>query len=85
MSGRFRAVTLDDSSSLLHQSYQLRYQVYCLERGFLDANDYPNHLEIDDDDRDAVHVGVVDPEGDLAGTARLMVQKLCQKPRMCEM
>jgi N-acyl amino acid synthase of PEP-CTERM/exosortase system len=73
MSGTFRAVTLDDSPALLTKSYRLRYQVYCLERKFLRAEDYPDHQEVDQFDRDSVHVGVLDLEGDLVGTARLVM------------
>jgi len=68
----FQAVTLDDSPQLLEKSYRLRYQVYCLERKFLPAEDYPYGLELDEFDREAVHVGVVDPHGELAGTARVI-------------
>jgi N-acyl amino acid synthase of PEP-CTERM/exosortase system len=72
MTGTFRPVMLDDSPTLLEKSYRLRYQVYCLERKFLCADDYPGHLETDRFDRDSVHVGVLDVEGDLVGTARLV-------------
>jgi N-acyl amino acid synthase of PEP-CTERM/exosortase system len=72
MSRRFRAVTLDGSPVMLEKSYRLRYQVYCIERGFLPAENYPNGLEIDEFDCDSAHVGVVDPDGELAGTARVV-------------
>jgi N-acyl amino acid synthase of PEP-CTERM/exosortase system len=72
MSRSFRALTLDDSPQLLEKSYRLRYQVYCLERKFLAAGDYPEGLERDEFDSDAVHVGVVDSDGELAGTARVI-------------
>lgn len=65
-------MTLDDSPVLLEKSYQLRYQVYCVEREFLPAESYPDRLERDQFDRRSVHVGVIDPAGDLAGTARLV-------------
>lgn len=63
---------LDDSPHLLEQSYRLRYQVYCLERKFLPASDYPDQREIDEFDCHSVHVGVVDADGELAATARLI-------------
>lgn len=72
MNRSFRAMTLDDSPLLLEKSYRLRYQVYCLERHFLPAENYPDGLECDEFDRDSVHVGVVDAEGELAGTARVV-------------
>jgi N-acyl amino acid synthase of PEP-CTERM/exosortase system len=72
MSIGFRAAIIDDSPQLLEESYQLRYQVYCLERKFLAASAYPNRLEVDEFDRDSVHVGVIDGNGNLAGTARIV-------------
>jgi N-acyl amino acid synthase of PEP-CTERM/exosortase system len=68
----FRPMTLDDCPALLEESYRLRYQVYCLERNFLHAEDYPDQREVDEFDRDSVHVGVVEDSGDLVGTARLV-------------
>ena len=59
MSSMFRAMTLDDSPARLEQSYRLRYQVYCLERQFLPGVRLSGpRLEIDEFDRDSVHVGV---------------------------
>ena len=72
MTGPFRPTTLDDSPRLLEDGHRLRYQVYCLERRFLRAEDYPNGLESDQFDRVAVHVGVVDGEGALVATARVV-------------
>jgi N-acyl amino acid synthase of PEP-CTERM/exosortase system len=66
------AQILDDDPQLLGQSYRLRYQVYCVERRFLNAEDYPDQLEFDAFDRDSVHVGVVDGDGGLVATARLV-------------
>jgi N-acyl amino acid synthase of PEP-CTERM/exosortase system len=72
MSGAFRPLTIDDSPQLLESSYRMRYQAYCLEQRFLPAEDYPNQLECDEFDRESVHVGVVDAENTLAGTARIV-------------
>ena len=68
--GYFQARPIDDVPQLLDKSYSLRYQVYCLERKFLRAEDYPQGLEIDEFDRHSIHVGAVDARGELAGTAR---------------
>jgi N-acyl-L-homoserine lactone synthetase len=68
----FRARTIDEDPRLLDDSFRLRYQVYCLERQFLNATDYPTQRETDDFDDDSIHLGVVDAEGQLAGTARLI-------------
>lgn len=72
MSGTFRPVTIDDSPQLLEQSHRMRYQVYCLERRFLRAEDYPNQMEFDEFDRDSIHVGVLDRVSELVGTARIV-------------
>jgi N-acyl amino acid synthase of PEP-CTERM/exosortase system len=68
----FQARTIDDDPHLLKASYRLRYQVYCVERGFLPAANYPTEQEVDEFDRYSAHVGVVDSCGELAGTARLV-------------
>lgn len=69
---RFHGVELDEFPTLLADSYRLRFQVYCRERGFLDATRYPDGLETDIFDRHAVHLGVVDDWGTLVATARLV-------------
>ena len=61
----FCARTIDGQRALLEQSYRLRYQVYCLERKFLRAEDYPNGLEIDVFDRHAAHIGAAGIRFDL--------------------
>jgi N-acyl amino acid synthase of PEP-CTERM/exosortase system len=57
------------------QHYRLRYQVYCVEREFLHADDYPDQRERDEFDADSLHVGAVDALGELAGTARVIRSK----------
>ena len=64
--------TLDENPHLLEQSHRLRYQVYCLERQFLEASKYPDRSESDEFDAHSVHVGAIDSFGDLAGTARII-------------
>lgn len=68
----FTALELDGLPELLHASYELRYQVYCLERHFLPASYYPQAFETDVFDQHAVHIGVLDPAGVLVATARLV-------------
>jgi N-acyl-L-homoserine lactone synthetase len=63
---------IDNDPDLLEASYRLRYQVYCIERAFLSAADYPDHAEHDEFDRYALHLGVVDGGGDLKATSRLV-------------
>ena len=57
----------------LRDSYALRYEVYCHERHFLAAEDYPSKLEIDSYDKHAIHAGGVNKEGTLVGTVRLVL------------
>jgi N-acyl amino acid synthase of PEP-CTERM/exosortase system len=68
----FTGLVLDNVPRLLEASYSLRYQVYCHERAFLPAEKYPDQLEVDGFDRYSVHVGVVNLQGDLVATARLV-------------
>jgi N-acyl-L-homoserine lactone synthetase len=68
----FHARAIDGDPRLLEQSYRLRYQVYCVERQFLDAGAYPDGREIDEFDEYSLHLAVIDSAGDVAGTARLI-------------
>jgi N-acyl amino acid synthase of PEP-CTERM/exosortase system len=68
----YRVRPIDDSAELMEQSYSLRYQVYCRERNFLPPEDYPNGLEQDAFDGHSVHVGVLDPSGQLVATGRVV-------------
>lgn len=68
----FQPRMIGDDPALLEQSYRLRYQVYCVEREYLNADDYPDQRETDEFDGDSVHVGAVDSCGELVGTARLI-------------
>jgi N-acyl amino acid synthase of PEP-CTERM/exosortase system len=68
----FHARAFDNVPELMRDHYRLRYQVYCIERKFLPAANFPEGLEMDDFDRHAVHVGAIDPWGLLAGTARVV-------------
>ncbi len=54
-------------------SYRVRYQVYCIERGFLDQRDYPGELEEDEFDAHSLHLLASYRDGSPAGTARLIL------------
>src|SRR5439155_21392497 len=71
-SGGVTCQVVDNDPRLLEQSYQLRYQVYCLEREFLPASAYPDGLEIDEFDAHSVRIGVFNSEDEILGTARLV-------------
>lgn len=57
---------------MLDHAFELRYQVYCLERGFLPPSDYPNQRESDEHDDDAAHFGAYAQGDDLVGYVRLV-------------
>lgn len=69
----FHPRSVDDDPWLLEQSYRLRYQVYCVERGFLPAGNYPDQLETDSFDAHSIHVAAIDERGSVAATARVVL------------
>jgi N-acyl-L-homoserine lactone synthetase len=81
-----KGLLIDSVSSLLLESYRLRYQVYCVERQFFDAGKYPDRLEQDEFDRYSLHLGIVDREGHLLATSRLIQASVLGLPlfRHCE-
>jgi N-acyl amino acid synthase of PEP-CTERM/exosortase system len=60
--------------TLLAETYRARYRVFCEERGFLDGAAYPEHQETDGFDTHSVHVLARHRSGEVAGTARLILQ-----------
>lgn len=63
-----------DNTPEIEDSFRMRYQVYCIERGFLDPKNYPNELEKDKFDSHSLHfLGKHHNKGDPAGTARLVM------------
>ena len=56
----------------LEDLYRLRYQVYCLERGFLSPDEHPSQRETDEFDAHSIHVVARDRHGRAIGTARLV-------------
>ena len=69
---RLEGRQIDSDPQLMDESHRLRYQVYCVERGFLNPDDYPDRREHDEYDRHSLHLGVVDAKGSLLATARLV-------------
>jgi phenylacetate-CoA ligase len=76
----FHCREIDDTPTLLEQSFGMRYQVYCLERAFLNPDHYPNHQEVDVFDAQALHFGTMNLQGELVGTARLVQDGLAGFP-----
>jgi N-acyl-L-homoserine lactone synthetase len=60
-----------DTDDILHRIHELRYQVYCTERGFLPG---ANGLESDEFDHRSRHLALIMRRtGELIGTARLVL------------
>jgi N-acyl-L-homoserine lactone synthetase len=58
---------------MLTNIQRLRYDVYCLERQFLDATVFPDKREFDAYDDSAVHCVAMDGEGEILGALRLVL------------
>ena len=61
------------SEDLLRPAYELRYQIYCLECEFLDAEAYPGRFETDEYDAAAAHFCSYNRDEDLVGYVRLII------------
>jgi N-acyl-L-homoserine lactone synthetase len=85
-SQRLEGLQIDSDQRLMDASFRLRYQVYCIERGFLSAEEYPDGRECDEFDRHSLHLGVVDAQGALLATARLVKVNMIGLPlfRHCQ-
>jgi N-acyl amino acid synthase of PEP-CTERM/exosortase system len=68
-------VSIDaDTPDLQKKSYRLRYQVYCLEKGYEDPRNFPDGLEIDSFDSHSMHTLLEhSPSGRGVGTVRLVL------------
>ncbi len=62
----------DHSQALMEAIYRLRYQVYCVECGFIRKEDYPKQSEEDIYDPYSVHFVIEDTVG-VVGTTRLIL------------
>jgi N-acyl-L-homoserine lactone synthetase len=56
----------------LHMCYQLRYQVYCLEKHWLAPSDFIDGLEYDQYDSSSIHVMAMDADFNLVGVMRIL-------------
>ena len=63
---------IDDKPDLLAESYRLRYQIYCAEKGFLSSDKYPGQMEIDQYDESSMHIAAINEDGEVLGTARMV-------------
>ncbi|WP_316348790.1 PEP-CTERM/exosortase system-associated acyltransferase [Desulfuromonas acetoxidans] len=70
----FRFKYVDVDHFLMEEIYRLRYQVYCVERGFECLEDHPGGLEMDIYDRYSNHFCVVSTKSEkIIGTVRLIL------------
>ena len=60
------------NQDLMQRVFQLRYDVYCTECHFLEAEDYPDHGESDEYDSQSAHFAALDQGEGLAGYVRLV-------------
>ena len=69
-------VVLVNSDEMLDLAFFLRFQVYCLERGFEDVAKYPDARERDADDHRSLHSLLLDRAcGSAVGTVRLILPR----------
>lgn len=68
----FKSFSYGENDFYEKQLYNLRYQVYCLEKGFLNASDYPDHLEQDDYDPHSKYVAAFSKTGIMVGCMRMI-------------
>lgn len=68
----FGSVCERAKESLFLDVFRLRYEVYCRECRFLDADDYPDGLESDAYDASAYHVAARNEADQIVGTVRLV-------------
>ena len=74
-------IQIANTQALKQRVYQLRYQVYCLESDYEDPDKYPEKLEYDEFDPQALHVLVTDTRNDAnVGTIRLIFASEADQP-----
>ena len=73
-----REVVQGRDDALLKRVFELRYQVYCQECGFLPAANYPDRCEVDQYDATSAHFGAFNLRGELVGYGRMVHPDLTQ-------
>jgi N-acyl-L-homoserine lactone synthetase len=63
----------------IRAAQRLRYEVFCVEKGWIDAAKCPGHVESDELDEGAVHFLALE-DGVPVGTIRLLLGKKCDLP-----
>ncbi|NNG24187.1 PEP-CTERM/exosortase system-associated acyltransferase [Telluria aromaticivorans] len=69
----FRRVLKGNMESyVLKEIFKLRYEVYCLERNYLEASDCQEEMEIDEYDDCSIHFAAYTLDNNIIGTVRLV-------------
>ena len=69
----YKKIELSDTENM-NQIYQLRFQVYGRECGFVKEEDYPDGLEIDNYDKQSVHFAAMGDDGNVIATMRMILK-----------
>lgn len=69
---RSREGRLGRDDALMRSVFELRFQVYCLECGFLSSANYPDRRETDEHDANSAHFYAFDLKDELVGCVRLV-------------
>lgn len=67
-----KVVGTKESPQTLLEIFRLRFEVYCLERHFLDAHQFSEGLESDEYDNASIHFAAFAKESGIVGTVRLI-------------
>lgn len=69
----FRVERVEQNHPLYRDYLAVRYQIYCLERGFEDPQQYPEGMETDSYDRHAIHLAAIEEStGKVVGCTRII-------------
>ena len=69
---RSRELRMDRDEELMRNVFQMRFQIYCMECGFLPAADYPDRQETDEHDQHSAHISAFNLMDGLVGYVRLV-------------
>ncbi len=70
--GKFKFLEAD-SEDLKTKIFRLRYEVYALEFGFENPDEFPDKCEKDDYDQHSVHFAALNQDDDVIGTIRMIL------------
>lgn len=74
----FNHLNFRGDPALLKEIFALRYEVYCLECGFLSPEEFQNGLETDEYDATSAHFTAKNAQDELVGSLRLVLPDVSQ-------